>query len=333
MPNTIRIENEPPILGLTFRLFRGKEDYPRIVAVLEGSKHADGIEETYTVEGIARHFEHHENFDRYRDCLIAEVNGSTIGYSNVWWWEEPGLRAYIITVNVVPAWRGKGIRRSMLLYSEGRAREIARGHPAGPRYFQAAAGESEKDWVSLVLSEGYQPVRYGLLMVRPLSLDIPHFPLPQGLEVRSVTPDHYEPIREAVNEAFEDHWGRVHMTEEAFRSKTEEPSFDPHLWQVAWDIEKNEVAGVVLNLIDEKENEEYHRKRGYNGFIAVRRPYRGKGLAKALIARSLGLLVERGMTEAALAVDAENITGALQLYESLGYSATERWTTFRKRME
>jgi ribosomal protein S18 acetylase RimI-like enzyme len=40
-----------------------------------------------------------------------------------------------------------------------------------------------------------------------------------------------------------------------------------------------------------------------------------------------------GMTEAAHGVDTQNATGALQLYESLGYKAIKTYTTYRKALE
>ena len=49
--------------------------------------------------------------------------------------------------------------------------------------------------------------------------------------------------------------------------------------------------------------------RGWLEHISVRRPWRRRGLASALIARSLRVLRERGFEEAALGVDAENLVG------------------------
>lgn len=79
-----------------------------------------------------------------------------------------------------------------------------------------------------------------------------------------------------------------------------------------------------------QENEEFHRKRGHVELISVKRPWRGKGIAKALIARSLKLLKSQGMTEAALGVDAENPSGALQLYEKMGFKVVKRGGIYRK---
>ena len=86
----------------------------------------------------------------------------------------------------------------------------------------------------------------------------------------------------------------------------------------------------MLNFIDKSENGAYGRLRGYTEGIFVRRPWRGQGLAKALIARSLEMLKAIGMTEAALGVDAENLSGALHLYRKMGFEESKRHTTYRK---
>jgi len=87
-----------------------------------------------------------------------------------------------------------------------------------------------------------------------------------------------------------------------------------------------------MNFINEAENEQNDRKRGYVELISVQRPWRRKGIAKAMIAKSLKVLKERGMTEAALGVDAENPSGALHLYETLGFRVEKRVVFYRKPM-
>ena len=86
----------------------------------------------------------------------------------------------------------------------------------------------------------------------------------------------------------------------------------------------------MLNFIQRDENEKYGRKRGYTETIFVRRPWRGQGLAKALIARSFLAHREAGMTEAALGLDADNLSGALHLYRQMGFVETKRTMTYRK---
>jgi mycothiol synthase len=335
----ILLPGAPPIPGLMFRGFRGEADYPAMTAVIDGSKAADGSERTETVEDVARNYRHLFNCDPYQDMLFAEVDGEVVGYGRVWWQQElSGARRYEHLAFLLPEWRDRGIRRAMLQCNERRLRQIAAGHLRAAEniaaaaemesFFQAWASDTETHWAGLLVDQGYDPVRYAFHMVRPDLEDIPDLPLPEGVEVRPVLPEHYEQIWRAAEEAFRDHWAETEWQEEWFKEWQESHTFQPHLWQVAWD--GDEVAGMVQNFINHQENEEYNRKRGYTEGISVRRPWRRQGLAKALIARSFHVHKAQGMTEAALGVDAENPNGALQLYKSMGFREVKRFTTFRK---
>jgi GNAT superfamily N-acetyltransferase len=323
----------PPLPGLVFRGFQGEIDYPSMLAVINGSKQADGIERSDTLEDMARNYRHLSNCDPYRDMVFAEVSGEVVGYGRVFWdREDSGLRRYPHFAYLLPEWRGKGIRWAMLRHNERRLRQIAAEHPEdGPRFLEAWAEDAETHWTSLLIEAGYEGVRYGFEMVRPNLDDIPDLPLPAGLEVRPVQPEHIPQIWAAAKEAFRDHWGFcADEWDRELEGWREAPTFQPHLWQVAWD--GDQVAGMVQNFIDHEQNKEYGRLRGYTEGISVRRPWRRQGLAKALIARSFHLHKGLGMTEAALGVDAQNPNGALQLYKSMGFQVVKRMTTYRKEM-
>ena len=90
---------------------------------------------------------------------------------------------------------------------------------------------------------------------------------------------------------------------------------------------------MVLNFLNEKENEEYNRLRGWTEDISVRRPWRRRGLARALLTRSLQMFKDMGMDHAALGVDTENTTGALNLYESVGFVVEKRHATYWKELK
>ncbi len=331
--DVILLTDAPAIPGLTFRRFRGEEDFPAMAAVVNECNKVDQINHTESVEDIAATYRHLVNCDPREDMIFAKMKGDVIGFGRVWWiLRSDGTRTYQHFALLMPEWRGKGIRRVMLRYNERRVREIAAEHPKDdPLFFETWAADTETDWDSLVRAEGYKPVRYLFEMVRPNLENIPDLHLPEGLEVRPAKPDHYRKIWDAAGEAFQDHWGASEWREEWFERWQEQSFFSPDLWQVAWD--GDEVAGMVLNFIHEEENSEYNRKRGYTEEISVRRPWRKKGLARALIARSFKLLKDKGMTEAALSVDAENISGALKLYESMGFRTVKRYTTYRKPLD
>jgi ribosomal protein S18 acetylase RimI-like enzyme len=233
---------------------------------------------------------------------------------------------------VLPAWRRLGLGRALLRHSERRLREIAAGQPGdGPRVFEAQAADTQVGKEALLLSEGYTAVRHSYAMLRQLNEALPDAPLPAGLELRPVLPEHYELIRLASNEAFRDHWSDVPMSEEQFRTWLEDPDFDPRLWRVAW--MDDQIAGLALNTINSAENREYDRKRGWMYSVCTLRQWRGRGLARALLADSLRVHAERGMTEVGLEVDTESLTGALRLYESVGFRAIKRSSFYRKPFE
>jgi mycothiol synthase len=326
----IVLPDAPVITGLTFRRFRGEDDFPAMASVVNESNEADQIEHTESVEDIAATYNNLVNCDPYQDMIFAEMRGEVIGFGRTWWiLKSEGIRTYCHFSLMLPEWRGKSIRRAMLLHNQRRIREIAAHHPKDePRFFETWAADTETDWDSLLQAESYQPVRYLFEMVRPNLDEIPDLPLPEGIEVRPVKPEHLRKIWDAAGEAFRDHWGATEWRDEWFQQWQEKSYFNPELFQVAWD--GDEVVGTVLNYISEEENKQFNRKRGYTEEITTRRPWRRRGLARALIARSFKVLKEQGMTEAALAVDAENISGALKLYEDMGFRTVKRYTTYRK---
>ncbi len=331
----LEVADPPAIQALSFRRFRGDEDFPMMLDVADRCKVADQDEFVETLEDLRRYYRHLVNSDPSTDMLFVEMDGELIGYTRVWWAQiVDGPRIYCHFANLVPEWREKGIRRAMLRHSERRLREIAAGHTTEvERWFEAGSSDTERNWTELLERHGYNPIRYSFEMMRPTLDDIPIHPLPRGLEVRPARPVHHRKIWRAARDAFRDHWGFVEAewADTQFASWQEHETFKPELWQVAWD--GSEVAGMVLNYVSAAENTRYGRQRGYTETICVRRPWRRRGLARALIARSLRQLRQLGMTEAALGVDAENPNGALGLYESMGFTAIKRWTTYRKPLD
>jgi mycothiol synthase len=331
------IDGGPQITGLRYRHYRGEEDLPAMLAVIEGSRVEDHDDWVETLDNLTSQYRHLVNSDPFRDTLLVELEGRLVGYSRVLWLDEAeGNRLLIHFTKLLPEERGRGIRRAMLRWNEARLAEIrdecAAQHPhEGPVLYQASASNAETHWAALLEEAFYRIVRYGYEMVRPDLETIPDLSLPTGLEVRPVRPEHLPAIWQAAREAFRDHWGYCEdeFGEEQYRS-FEEWALPSRLdtFQVAWC--DGQVAGMVQCFIDEDQNRLYGRRRGWTEGICVRRPWRRQGLARALIARSLRVLRERGMDHAALGVDAENPNGALQLYRSMGFQVVKVHTTYRK---
>ncbi len=299
-----------------------------MVAVLLSSAQADKIERADTVEGMANNYSHLTKCDPYQDMIFSEIKGEVVGYSRGWWWEEPATgRIYEFVGFLVPEWRRKGIGRAMLLWMEDRLGDVAATHLTDQaKFFQVSVSQDQKGTAIMLERAGYQPVRYFHEMIRPSLDDILDFPLPDGLEMRPALPEYYRAIWTSVAETSQDEWGYTSEDYESWLNIF--PHFQPHLWQIAWDIETQQVAGHVLTYIDHEQNKQFNRKRGFTEGIGVGRDWRRRGLARALIARSLQAQKAEGMTESALAVDNENVS--MSLYESCGFRVVRRDTIYRK---
>lgn len=178
--------------------------------------------------------------------------------------------------------------------------------------------------VEMLRSLGYAPVRSYFEMQLPLlGEDLPAMVLPPGLALRPPSPAHYRAIWEAAEECFRDQQDYVAPTEASYRTWLASAGLDPSLWRVAWD--GDQVAGAAINVV-------HDGAWGETDDLFVRRPWRGQGLGRALLVGSLHLFQARGLTTAGLGVDAENVSGALRLYESVGYRPYRRLVSWRKRM-
>lgn len=329
----IEIKDAPAVPGLSFRHFRGPGDYPHMAAVVTASSEVDQTERVTSVEELARDYASLTNCDPYQDMIFAEINGEVVGYARGFWLnDETGTTLYLSVGFLMPAWRRRGIGLVMLRWIENRLRTISQGHPAErQKVFQVYVHQHQVGLAAMLDREGYQPVRYIWEMVRPTLDDIPDYPLPEGFEVRPVVPEHYRAIWDAMLEASRDEWGYIEPTEEDYQKWQENKTyFQPHLWQIAWDTATNQVAGQVLTFIHHAQNEQYNRKRGYTESISVGEPWRKRGLARALIARSLQVQKQEGMTESALGVDSQNPYGASRVYQDCGFRTVKQGAYYRK---
>jgi len=302
-------------------------DWPALTDVVNRSRQADGMDEVHTADSWANEWPESEMFHLERDMLVAEVDGTIVAEAAGYLVPRDGVLVAESFGAVVPEHRRRGIGTA--LYDRTHARldaEAAADPRPGPRERRAYAMDNEVADRSLFASYGYVPVRYGFEMRRWLTGDLPDHELPAGVELRPVTEDQHRAIWAADDEAFRDHWGAREMDEADFRQRFYGPEADLSLWCVAWD--GDEAVGSVQNFIYAEENATLGIARGWLDHVSVRRAWRGRGVAKALCAASFRVLRDRGMTEAWLGVDAANPTGALALYEGLGFRVVRRWQAF-----
>jgi mycothiol synthase len=326
------------IPGLTLRIHIGGTGPAAEMASIANAVYAaNGMDELTTVADRENWLAHVTPvFDPRQDVVLAEMDGRLVGYAWVDWIDtsDGQLREFRVGGYVHPDWQGRGIGGRLLAWQE----ERARAHPAAaasdrPLVFGTWSSEANAAKIRLFTRAGYERARSFFEMLRPNLDDVDLPPMPDGLEIRPVGSDRdsQKQFWDADVEAFADHWGGFDASDEAFEAWLTQPERDPALWIVGWD--GDEIAGAVTNAIYRTENEAFGRKRGWMDTVFVRRRWRRRGLAAALVARSFIRLREEGMTEAGLGVDSDNPSGALALYEKAGFEIHRRSAAFRKPME
>lgn len=329
----VAVPSAPAIPGLVFRHWAGEADLPGMFEASSAARAADGELEPTTLEAMTNRYRHLVNCDLDTDLVIAELDGTTVGYARVEWADSNDRqRWYEGTCLLHPRARRRGIGTALLDWSERRRRELRAEHrragtaPDAPTYLTTFVFDGDAGGHALLLGHGYEPMRRFFEMIRRGLDRVDDVPLPAGLEVRPIGRDGglLRRVFDADVEAFRDHFGWVDGSETAFEEVVDDPTLDPDLWVVAFD--GDEVAGGVLNGFHGTGDE----RQGWLESVFTRRPWRRRGLARALIARSLRLLRDRGVDAAYLGVDATNPNQALHLYESAGFEVASSATAYRK---
>lgn len=311
--------------NLIFRPFSGETDLPGIADILNASYMADGISERVTAEELGNIYAHPVNWDPQKDLVLVEVEKTLVGCGSTEWREDDnGDFLHLIKISLGKEWRGKGLEKVLQSYLEHHASLAAAGnHDYTRHWFVCNVPDTWQTQIGTLCASGYTPWHFYYEMQRPLDENLPEVTFPVGLVLRPALPEHFRIIWEAGEECFRDQQDHVAPNEENFHAWITTPNLDPRLWVVVWD--GDQIAGAAINVI-------HQGTWGETDDLFVRRPWRKQGVGRALLLSCLHLFKARGLTTAGLGVDAENGSGALGLYENLGYRPYQRVVSYRKLM-
>jgi mycothiol synthase len=305
----LKVIGAPAIEHLRFRTYAGEEDALALAEVAQAANAANGDTEFVGAATIAIDMANQTHIDPGEDVVLALVGDHLVAWSSIEWSDtSDGERHYRSFGDVHPDWRRRGIGRALLGRNEARLRELAAAHEhPGPRMLMTWLNDRDTGGVALVTARGYRRVRIYHHMVRPEQL---------------------HQVWDAMSEAFIDHFGADDTSEAAFRRWSQDPHLDLDLLIIAFD--GDEVAAGIQGQIDPEENAAQRYRRGWTDPIFTRRRWRRRGLASALIGRTLVALRKRGMTSAQLGVDSQNANEALGLYRRHGFEVVRSSSEWHK---
>ncbi|MCP4540753.1 MAG: GNAT family N-acetyltransferase [Chloroflexi bacterium] len=263
--------------------------------------------------------------------VVLTPDGELVGYASMWDY-APHVSLFA-GVRVHPAYLGRSIGTFLEQWAEERARRSISKAPESARVsLQQRAFSTNAAGQTFLRQRGYQLVRHFLSMVIEMDAPPPELVVPEGIVIRPfVREREARALVHALRDSFKDHWGYVEQPFEDEYAQwatlmDDDPSFDESLWFVAMDGE--EIAGFSLCYDVTGEGPDV----GTVEELGVRRPWRRRGIAKALLGHSFTEMYRRGRTTVTLGVDASSLTGATHLYEKAGMRVRYQSDRFEKEL-
>jgi len=316
--------------NIIIRTYR-PEDMPALVTLTNEADAYDKMERATTL-AETEHDMATPNYYPETDCFMAWDNGRLLGFADIFLRVDDAESTCYSWGLVHPEWRRRGLGLRLMDKIYRRATERLIEIDRGEVYFGGSCRSEETGRRALFEAFGMQLVRYFVNLARSLNGDLPPVEIPAGYRLR---PFERERDTEAVwrveNLAFRDHWGAADVPlDEFIHYQLELPHFRPELSVVVEEEATGQIVGVSMNEISPDWIKQTKRQEGYVHTLAVLREARGKGLGTALLVHSLQVLHKEGMESAHLNADAENLTGAIRLYERVGFKVRKTYTAYRK---
>lgn len=172
------------------------------------------------------------------------------------------------------------------------------------------------DNLTHLANRGFEPIRYYHRLRATVTPNLQSPVMPDGVELRAVDLSNFDDLKDwySVHQSsFAEHFGFVPRDFDSWvkriRADTSIPSDGVYLLST-----EGRAAGFIwLDDIDAAES------RGFVVYLGVVEQERGHGFGRLLLEVALAHFSRRGYSHAELGVDTENSSGALGLYESMGF--------------
>ena len=305
--------------GFSVRFLRSDDAAP-VAALLADAEKVDETGENFDADDLTEWWTGWQA-DLAKDGIaVCDPAGLVVGYALAF--APPSFRdTYRVYLEgrVHPDQRSKGIGGALLGWQLQRGAEVrAERWPAAPGRLVVNVAETMPSLEALVRRAGLTAERWYRDMERSMEGLPDARPVP-GVELVPFAWDRDDEVRRAHIVAFLEHHGSIEHDAASWTALfTGQRAFRPDLSVLA--LEDGAVVGYLLAFVYEADTRATGRQETYIGQIGVLPPARGRGVATAVIVEALRAAAEAGCVSACLGVDSENVTGAVRLYENLGFA-------------
>ena len=245
--------------------------------------------------------------------------GSLLAYG----WDIPEDRdvpqVYLVG-GVHPTHRYIGIGRSLLRWQEARAIEWRDAHrPDDPVWLGCYVDHAQTGLGKLLERMGFEQERYFYDMHRALK-NLPGDLFVEGVEIRPFDESQAAALLDLHNLCFGDPLGTRRVAAEGWHESLHRESFRPNWSWVAFC--DGVPVGYALSGLDEEAAID-GLTMGWTDRVGVHPDYRGRGIAVALLQRTLVAMASDGCDGAGIGVDTTDPASPGMLTQSLGYEARD----------
>jgi ribosomal protein S18 acetylase RimI-like enzyme len=248
----------------------------------------------------------HEWAQTALDRWVASVDGDVVGYVGL----DAAQTLDLAAVDMAAA-------RALLAEAELRARERGFAHLA------CTTAAADAPLRLLLERSGFRREGGVLRMWREVDGGVAPASWPHGFSVRTYRDADSRRVQNLLDDAYEG-WDTHYVKRSPsdwLAWMTGHDGFDPELWFL---VEEHDMLVACVLCWREEEG------RGWVKDIAVRSDHRGRGLGRALLQHTLHEYAARGAERVGLKVDSSNPTGALELYQRLGFTVDRRYAIWMK---
>lgn len=312
---------------MTLRSYAGETDLKPITDLIDTCETFDQTHDSISLTEMRSEL-NEPRVDQQRDIgLWEDGDGRLVGFATIWMPEPGELIDGFLWFKALPDVRTSGLESEIIAWGEARMREV--GQETGlPVQLRSGAVIPERG--TLLEQHGFQIARYFQRMTRPLDQPIPEPVFPAGYSL-----SHLRDVTDATewvacfNQSFIDHYNHHDMSVETrtYWMREEQYRFDLDLVALAPD---GTYAAVCWCKVNPDDIARTGKKEGWIDILGTRRGHRRIGLGRAMLLAGLHLLKDEGMDTAKLGVDADSLTGATRLYESVGFTVERTSTAYKK---
>jgi mycothiol synthase len=307
------------------------DDLPALHTLLLATAQADGSDRVETLADLQTQFADPWSPAETQSLVVLTADAQLVAYVRFFIAPEPTSECVAhLWHEVHPAQREQGLEDAVLDWAETHAAERLRAiETTLLRELRTGTPDTLTANLARLEARGFAPIRYFYRMRRDLHAPIPDLALPADFALRTFEDGFARALHAAHEESFGDHWGHEPESFEEWKQfGLSSGNFRPEFTLLAFTGEA--LAAYSINRVHAADNARNATNDGHIGQVGTRRAWRKRGLASALICESMRRFKAAGYDAVTLGVDAANPTGALGLYERLGFVVVKRFVVYSK---